>query len=49
MRVRPATPEDLPAIQAIYAHHVANGLGSFEEEAPSVQELRRVLTAAGED
>lgn len=41
MRVRPATPEDLPAIQAIYAHHVANGLGSFEEEAPSVQELRR--------
>jgi L-amino acid N-acyltransferase YncA len=41
VRVRPATPEDLPAIQAIYAHHVANGLGSFEEEAPSVQELRR--------
>jgi phosphinothricin acetyltransferase len=41
VRVRPATPEDLPAIHAIYAHHVANGLGSFEEEAPSVQELRR--------
>jgi phosphinothricin acetyltransferase len=38
--VRPATPEDLPAIQGIYAHHVAHGLASFEEEAPSVQELR---------
>jgi phosphinothricin acetyltransferase len=31
----------LPAIQAIYAHHVANGLATFEEEAPSVQEMRR--------
>jgi L-amino acid N-acyltransferase YncA len=41
VRVRPATPEDLPAIQGIYAHHVAHGFGSFEEEAPSVQELRR--------
>jgi L-amino acid N-acyltransferase YncA len=40
VRVRPATPEDLPAIQGIYAHHVAHGLASFEEEAPSVQELR---------
>ena len=41
MGVRPATPDDLPAIQAIYAHHVAHGLASFEEEAPSVQEMRR--------
>lgn len=41
MRVRPAGPDDLPAIQAIYAHHVAHGLASFEEEAPSVQEMRR--------
>ena len=39
--MRPATPEDIPAIQAIYAHHVARGLASFEEEAPSAQELRR--------
>jgi phosphinothricin acetyltransferase len=31
----------MPAIQAIYAHHVAIGLGSFEEQAPSVDELRR--------
>lgn len=41
MRVRPATPDDLPAIQAVYAHHVAHGLASFEEQAPSVQEMRR--------
>ena len=41
MQVRPATPDDIPAIQAIYAHHVAHGLASFEEEAPSAQELRR--------
>jgi L-amino acid N-acyltransferase YncA len=39
--VRPAAPEDLPAIQAIYAHHVATGLASFEEIAPSLEELRR--------
>jgi L-amino acid N-acyltransferase YncA len=39
--VRPASPGDLPAIQAIYAHHVEHGLASFEEEAPSVQEMRR--------
>jgi len=41
VRVRTATPEDIPAIQAIYAHHVAHGLASFEEEAPPVQEMRR--------
>jgi len=34
-------PDDIPAIRAIYAHHVAHGLASFEEEAPSAQELRR--------
>jgi L-amino acid N-acyltransferase YncA len=32
---------DLPAIQAIYAHHVLHGLASFEEAPPSVQELER--------
>jgi L-amino acid N-acyltransferase YncA len=41
VQVRPATPDDIPAIQAIYAHHVAHGLASFEEQAPSAQELRR--------
>jgi L-amino acid N-acyltransferase YncA len=41
VKVRPATPDDLPAIQALYAHHVAHGLATFEEEAPSAQELGR--------
>jgi len=38
-RIRPATREDAPAIQAIYGHHVANGFGSFEEAAPSAEEM----------
>lgn len=41
MQVRPATPDDLPAIQAIYAHHVRHGLATFEEEPPSADEIRR--------
>lgn len=41
MRVRPAVPQDLPAIQAIYAHHVLHGLASFEETAPPLEEMRR--------
>jgi len=39
--VRDAADADLPAIQAIYAHHVLNGLGSFEETAPDVAEMTR--------
>ena len=41
MKIRPAAPEDLPAIQAIYAHHVVNGLASFEEQPPALDEIRR--------
>jgi L-amino acid N-acyltransferase YncA len=41
VQVRPAGPQDLPAIQAIYAHHVLHGFASFEETAPPVEELRR--------
>jgi phosphinothricin acetyltransferase len=41
MRIRPAAPQDLPAIQSIYAHHVLHGLASFEEEAPPLEEIRR--------
>ena len=39
--MRPALPEDLPAIHEIYAYHVLHGLASFEEEAPPLEELRR--------
>lgn len=39
--MRAAAAQDVPAIQAIYAHHVLKGLASFEEEPPSVEEMRR--------
>ena len=39
--IRPARDGDMTAIQAIYAHHVVNGFGSFEETPPDVAELTR--------
>lgn len=39
MQVRACTLADLPAVQAIYAHHVQNGTGTFEEVPPSVEEM----------
>jgi phosphinothricin acetyltransferase len=41
VQVRPATPDDVPAIHSIYSHHVLHGLASFEEEAPLIEEMRR--------
>jgi phosphinothricin acetyltransferase len=41
VELRPATPDDIGEIQAIYAHHVLHGLASFEEEPPSAAELLR--------
>ncbi|HUC67661.1 MAG TPA: GNAT family N-acetyltransferase [Stellaceae bacterium] len=37
--IRPSEDADLPAITAIYGHHVRFGLGSFEEEPPDLAEL----------
>ena len=48
--IRDATPDDLPAIQAIYAHHVLHGLASFEEVPPDLAEMRarfEAVRAAG--
>jgi L-amino acid N-acyltransferase YncA len=39
LEVRDATEADLPAIQAIYAHHVLHGLATFEEVPPPVDEM----------
>jgi len=39
MEVRPATTADLAEIQSIYAYHVLNGTGTFEEIPPSVEEI----------
>lgn len=37
--LRDAGPGDVPAIQAIYAHHVTHGLGTFEETPPDIAEI----------
>ena len=39
--MRPAEPADLVAVQTIYAHHVLEGLASFEEVPPALEEIRR--------
>ncbi|HEY2020888.1 N-acetyltransferase family protein [Paraburkholderia sp.] len=43
--IRDASEADLPAIQAIYSHHVLTGVASFEEAPPSVDDLRARLAA----
>lgn len=40
LSVRDATPEDIVAIQRIYAHHVLHGTATFEEVPPTVAEMR---------
>ncbi len=40
MQIRTATLADIPDIQAIYAHHVLHGTGTFEEVPPSVEEMQ---------
>jgi len=39
MRTRDAEPADIAEIQAIYAHHVLRGTGTFEEIPPSIEEM----------
>lgn len=39
--LRPSAAADVPAIGAIYAHHVRFGLGSFEETPPALDEIAR--------
>lgn len=39
--IRPASKADVIPIQAIYAHHVLHGTGTFELEPPDVAELSR--------
>lgn len=39
--IRPCTAEDLPAVQAIYAHAVEHGTGTFELQAPTLEEMAR--------
>ncbi|HWW43930.1 MAG TPA: GNAT family N-acetyltransferase [Acidimicrobiia bacterium] len=47
---RDARETDIAAVQAIYAHHVLHGLGSFEHEPPPAEEMadrRRVIVDRG--
>lgn len=39
--LRPSSDADIPAIQAIYAHAVAHGTGTFETEIPDTAEMSR--------
>src|SRR6187431_3261329 len=36
---RPSRDQDIPAIAAIYAHHVLNGTGTFETTPPTEQDM----------
>ena len=45
MDLRDAATADLPAITAIYAHHVLHGTGTFEEEPPDEAEMARRMAA----
>ena len=46
--VRPATSEDVPAMTAIYRHHVLTGLATFEIEPPDADEMARRFAAIRE-
>ena len=37
--IRPSTDADLPAISAIYSHHVLHGTGTFETTPPSEADM----------
>jgi L-amino acid N-acyltransferase YncA len=37
--IRPSSDQDIPAITAIYAHHVLNGTGTFETTPPTAQDM----------
>ena len=39
--IRPSTPDDLPAITAIYGWNVLNGTGTFELDPPDQTEMSR--------
>lgn len=47
--IRSAGAEDLAEMQAIYAHHVLHGTGSFEEIPPSIEEFAARFATLTED
>jgi len=45
MHIRACAVTDLDEVQAIYAHHVRTGLGTFEEVPPSAADMRQRFDA----
>ncbi|OJX79363.1 GNAT family N-acetyltransferase [Magnetospirillum sp. 64-120] len=41
VRIRPATPDDMDQVLSIYSYYVTRTAASFEEEVPSLAEMRR--------
>lgn len=39
LAIRDASEADIEGVQRIYAHHVLRGIASFEEEAPTVEQM----------
>ena len=39
LHIRPSRDEDVPAVTAIYAHHVLHGTGTFETEPPAEADM----------
>ncbi|MBC7469041.1 MAG: N-acetyltransferase [Ramlibacter sp.] len=37
--IRPSSDQDIPAMTAIYAHHVLNGTGTFETVPPTAEDM----------
>ena len=37
--IRPSRDQDIPAITAIYGHHVLHGTGTFETEPPGAADM----------
>lgn len=48
MEIMDAQDGDLPSIQAIYAHHVLTGTGTFEDVPPTLEEMAERLAAKRE-
>ncbi len=46
--IRAAAMGDMPEVQAIYAHHVLHGTGTFEDVPPSVEEMSERFRWVGE-
>ena len=45
MHIRPLEAADLPAVHAIYAHHVLHSTATWEWEPPDLEEMQRRATA----